>query len=201
MLHKETVQREIFKLLTSLMQDQELSAFNLAGGTALALLMGHRMSIDLDLFTPTLFDPQELERHLIEKYNFQSSYLRGYTLKGTIQNIKIDCIMHDYPLVKDIISIDNIRLYSIEDIAAMKLSAIADNGTRLKDFIDIACLSTQCSLGDMLLFPTYVIYNLLSFCLLGFVSNAARNRSRGILSLPSISSRVIWESVSSLSNF
>lgn len=94
MLHKETVQREIFKLLTSLMQDQELSAFNLAGGTALALLMGHRMSIDLDLFTPTFFDPQKLERHLIEKYNFQSSYLRGYTLKGTIQHIKIDCIMH-----------------------------------------------------------------------------------------------------------
>lgn len=132
------------------MEDQMLATFNLAGGTALALLMGHRMSIDLDLFTPTAFDPQELEQHLIDKYNFQSTYLRGHTLKGTIEQIKIDCIMHNYPLIKDIIFADNIRLYSIEDIAAMKLSAIADNGTRLKDFIDIACLSTQCSLTDML---------------------------------------------------
>ena len=150
MLHQETVERETFRLLKNLMQDEELSSFNLAGGTSLALLLGHRMSIDLDLFTPIAFSAKELEFHLIDKYDFKSSYLRGYTLKGMIGNVNIDCIRHDYPFINDVIIIDGIRLYSIEDVSAMKLSAIADNGTRLKDFIDIACLSTQCSLSDML---------------------------------------------------
>lgn len=150
MLHQETVEANTFRLLKNLMQDAELSSFSLAGGTSLALLLGHRMSIDLDLFTPVPFNATDLEQHLIDKYDFKSSYLRGYTLKGMIGNVNIDCIRHDYPFIKDTIITEGIRLYSIEDVSAMKLSAIADNGTRLKDFIDIACLSTQCSLTDML---------------------------------------------------
>lgn len=150
MLHLGTVKTETFRLLENLMQDVELSSFSLAGGTSLALLLGHRISIDLDLFTLAPFDAKELELHLIEKYDFKGSYLRGYTLKGIIGNVNIDCIRHDYPLIKDIIKIENIRLYSSVDVAAMKLAAITDNGTRLKDFIDIACLSTKCSLSEML---------------------------------------------------
>lgn len=150
MLHLGTVKTETFRLLENLMQDEELSSFSLAGGTSLALLLGHRISIDLDLFTPAPFDAKELELHLIDKYDFKSSYLRGYTLKGMIGDVNIDCIRHDYPFIKDIVETENIRLYSSIDVAAMKLAAIADNGTRLKDFIDIACLSTQCSLSEML---------------------------------------------------
>lgn len=55
MLHKDTVKRETFELLKELMQDKDLQCFNLAGGTALALYLGHRISIDLDLFTPVQF--------------------------------------------------------------------------------------------------------------------------------------------------
>lgn len=47
MLHQETVEANTFRLLKNLMQDAELSSFSLAGGTSLALLLGHRMSIDL----------------------------------------------------------------------------------------------------------------------------------------------------------
>lgn len=150
MLHLGTVKAETFRLLENLMQDEELSSFSLAGGTSLALLLGHRISIDLDLFTPAPFDAKELELHLIDKYDFKSSYLRGYTLKGMIGDVNIDCIRHDYQFIKNIVETENIRLYSSIDVAAMKLAAIADNGTRLKDFIDIACLSTQCSLSEML---------------------------------------------------
>lgn len=150
MLHLGTVKAETFRLLENLMQDEELSSFSLAGGTSLALLLGHRISIDLDLFTPAPFDAKELELHLIDKYDFKSSYLRGYTLKGMIGDVNIDCIRHDYQFIKDIVETENIRLYSSIDVAAMKLAAIADNGTRLKDFIDIACLSTQSSLSEML---------------------------------------------------
>ncbi|MGY0407575.1 MAG: nucleotidyl transferase AbiEii/AbiGii toxin family protein [Polaribacter sp.] len=61
--------------------------------------------------------------------------------------VKIDCITHKYPLVEKIKVENGIRLYSMKDILAMKLSAIIDNGTRLKDFIDIACLSTELTLS------------------------------------------------------
>ncbi|MDR2816668.1 MAG: nucleotidyl transferase AbiEii/AbiGii toxin family protein [Proteiniphilum sp.] len=150
MLHKETVERTTFELLKELMQDKRLDNFNLAGGTALALYIGHRKSVDLDLFTPDSFDEKDLEKYLINKYNFHSSFLEKDTLKGTINDVKIDCIAHNYPYVEEPFTLEGVRLYGIKDIVAMKLSAIADNGTRMKDFIDIAFLSSMLSLIEML---------------------------------------------------
>ncbi len=150
MLHKETVERSTFELLTTLMQDEKLSQFNLAGGTALALHIGHRKSVDLDLFTQKDFSESELSEYLTKKYNFINDFQSKNTLKGYINNVMVDCITHKYENVKPIINEQGIRLYSVEDISAMKLNAIADNGTRLKDFIDIACLSNQMSFKQML---------------------------------------------------
>jgi hypothetical protein len=70
MLRTETVERDTLELLKTLMQDEKLEQFNLVGGTALALYMGHRKSIDLDLFSLQEFDMSELEEHLINTYNF-----------------------------------------------------------------------------------------------------------------------------------
>jgi hypothetical protein len=132
------------------MQDEHFNGFHLAGGTALSLYLGHRKSIDLDLFTKNDFNTSQFSDYLIKEYDFKESYRAKNTLKGIIGNIKIDCIAHKYENIDPIYTADNIRLYGMKDIAAMKLNAIADNGTRLKDFIDIACLSTQISLSDML---------------------------------------------------
>ena len=71
MLQKETVSRATFELLTKLMNDAKLCNFHLAGGTALSLYIGHRKSIDLDLFSPLEFDVSDLEEHLIDKYDFK----------------------------------------------------------------------------------------------------------------------------------
>jgi len=133
------------------MQDERLSDFKLAGGTSLALYLGHRISIDFALFTEKSFDAATVERHLIEMYDFKGDFLERNTIKGSINNVKVDCITHNYPNVyESLITKEGIRLYGIKDIAAMKLSAIADDGTRLKDFIDIAYLSTKLSLSAML---------------------------------------------------
>ncbi|MCK5137364.1 MAG: nucleotidyl transferase AbiEii/AbiGii toxin family protein [Bacteroidales bacterium] len=151
MLHKESIKGETFELLKTLMRDERLSDFKLAGGTSLALYLGHRKSIDFDLFTEKSFDAGSIEKHLIETYDFKSDFLERNTIKGSINDIKVDCITHNYPFVESPLTTkDGIRIYGIKDIAAMKLSAIADDGTRLKDFIDIACLSTKLSLSDML---------------------------------------------------
>ncbi len=151
MLHIQTVKGETLDLLTRLMQDSTLADFNLVGGTALALYLGHRMSIDLDLFVPRPFDAEELKMHLTTNYGFKNRFVEKHTLMGYIDDVKVDLITHAYPYVDERhITGEGIRLISMRDIAAMKLSAIVGNGTRLKDFIDVAFLSTRMSLSDML---------------------------------------------------
>ncbi|HDR51474.1 MAG TPA: hypothetical protein ENN90_07625 [Mariniphaga anaerophila] len=67
-----------------------------------------------------------------------------------INGIIVDCIAHQYPWIENYKSLEGIRLAGFKDIAAMKLNAISGNGTRLKDFIDVATLSTKLSLNEML---------------------------------------------------
>jgi len=129
MLHRATVNKKLLVLLKKIMQDGILTDFKLVGGTALALQIGHRISIDLDLFNP----------------NYQSKN----TLKGEIDNIKIDFIAHQFVDLYPEIVIENIRLASLSDIAAMKVNAIVRSGERIKDYIDLAFLSSYYSLIEI----------------------------------------------------
>ncbi|GAC1313992.1 MAG: hypothetical protein NVSMB24_38070 [Mucilaginibacter sp.] len=131
------------------MQDDFLKDFFLVGGTALALQIGHRISVDIDLFSVDGFDKDEMLAYLEEHYGFRLDYENRNTLKGEIDGIKVDLITHAYQLIKPLIVEEGVRMSSPEDIAAMKLNAISGNGTRLKDFIDIAYLSSLLTLAEM----------------------------------------------------
>lgn len=150
MLHKETVSLSTLNLLNTLMGDECLSAFTLVGGTSLALQIGHRVSVDLDLFSTHPFDESDLAEYLSSTYGMELDFLARSTVKGEIAGVQIDCLSHSYPLVNSINVYEGIRLASLEDIAAMKLNAISGNGTRIKDYIDIAYLSGYLSLNSML---------------------------------------------------
>ena len=132
------------------MQDENLNAFFLVGGTALSLQIGHRISIDIDLFSQTSFDENQLLVYLELQKGLQLDYLHKNTIKGQIAETKVDFITHPYPLVKQLQIQENVRLAGLEDIAAMKLNAIVGNGTRLKDFIDVAFLSCHLCLETMM---------------------------------------------------
>lgn len=149
MLRKETVSEPTLELLKTLMNDELLKDFFLVRGTALTLQIGHRISIDLDFFSHSSFDENFLIAELENKYKFQLDYQSKNTLKGEIENIKVDFITYNYPLAKPLIQEEGVLMASPEDIAAMKLNAIAGNGTRLKDFIDIAYLSSIITLSQM----------------------------------------------------
>lgn len=160
MLQTQTCERGTLELLRELQHMRELKQFHLAGGTALALYLGHRKSIDLDLFTTQAFDERALEAALCKRMRFQGLFVRSNTLCGVIGGVKVDLITHPYPLISAPYIENGIRLYGIQDITAMKLSVISDNGTRLKDFVDLAYLSTKFSLSEMLgfyekKFPTH----------------------------------------------
>jgi len=152
MLFKETIGEGTLELLRSLQKTEMCKDFNLAGGTALALQIGHRTSLDLDLFSQNDFNNQELLEYLEQAYAFHLNYSALNTLKGSIDDVMVDFIAHKYPLAGEILNDEGIRVYSIEDIAAMKLNAIAGDGTRVKDFIDMYFLLKIYSISEILNF-------------------------------------------------
>lgn len=151
MLHKETVQPPLLELLHRLFSCKELDHFVLVGGTALSLLIGNRRSIDIDLFSWQPFEVEQLLEFLREEQlDFKVQNRSKGALLGHINQIKVDFIRHNYQWLREPARMDGITIASLEDIAAMKLNAIVGNGSRLKDFVDIAFLSGYMSLSDML---------------------------------------------------
>ena len=151
-LFTQTVEAKAYALLKDLMQDSELAGFHLVGGTSLALQIGHRKSVDLDLFNyGDDFDADFLSSHLIRRYAFAQKIVQARTILGEIDGIKVDFIQAYNQLTEPVIETpEGIRLVSFRDIAAMKLLAIGKSGTRRKDFIDVAFLSREMSLNEML---------------------------------------------------
>lgn len=150
MLHLRTVEPDTVELLLTLMQIPELSDFVLVGGTNLSLRFGHRISVDLDLFTNEPFDRDEVFSGIISQLP-QSIKLdeRKQTIWLTINDIKVDIVLHRYPYIRPTETISGIRFLSIEDIIPMKLEAMATRGVK-KDFWDIAELLNHFSLHQML---------------------------------------------------
>lgn len=136
MLQTQTVYPETLGVLKELMQDSLLSDFYLVGGTAFALQIGHRISVDIDLFTNETFDSIVLSAELKEKYNFKESLNRGYFLQGQIKDIKVDILKYPYKPANDLIEIDGIRMIVLADIGSMKMAAITNRG-RKRDFVDL----------------------------------------------------------------
>lgn len=156
MLHKnpQLISTETFLLIQKLQLNPGLRGFYLVGGTALTLHIGHRNSIDLDLFSQEDFDTGSLKSVLLEQFNLLTDAEFKNTLLCRINNVKVDFITHKYPFVKPPLSEEGIHLLSKEDIAAMKLNAISHSGKRLKDFIDIYYLLQYFSLNSMVGFFT-----------------------------------------------
>jgi hypothetical protein len=156
MLHKDPsiVKPATFKLIQQLQALPELAEFYLVGGTALALQLGHRNSIDIDLFTKNDFTPESLLKFLERGFSIQPSFATKNTLLSIINTIKVDFITHAYPLVLPPITEEGITFLSLQDIAAMKLNAISNSGKRLKDFIDVYFLLEHFSLSEMIEFYT-----------------------------------------------
>ncbi len=152
MLHTQTVTRATLDLLKALMSLPELSQFGLVGGTNLSLRFGHRLSIDLDLFTNEPFDSEITYNQLEARFpNILQASQSETMLFLYINEVKIDMVLLPYPYLNPMEQIEDIRLVSLEDIAAMKLSAVARRGVK-KDFWDIAELLDVFSLDQMLEF-------------------------------------------------
>lgn len=154
MLQTQTIDPATLELIKSLQSRDYLKGFNLVGGTALALYLEHRRSIDIDLFSNFDFDVATTIELIQQDFSLQIYQTARNTIKGSIENINVDIIAHKYPLLNKPTEIDGIRLLSEPDIIAMKLNAISVSGQRSKDFIDIffAMGNDRYFIADMLKF-------------------------------------------------
>lgn len=149
MLYRETVNPETLDLLIRLQSLEDFEQTRLVGGTALALQIGHRKSIDLDFFGAMTSSLEELTFTISDFASVQplssSKLMRFMNVNG----VKVDIVSYPYEWIDKPVIEDGVVLAGIKDIAAMKLSAITNRGTK-KDFIDLYFLLQKYTLLEML---------------------------------------------------
>jgi hypothetical protein len=150
-LHREALGRSQRSLLTRLAPLARQHGFYLAGGTALALQLGHRRSVDFDWFREDpIDDPLRLAAELrTPRFRLETERVERGTLHGRAGGIRVSFLEYRYPLLRPPLEVEGLRLAALEDIAAMKLAAVAQRGSK-KDFIDVFALGRRFGLDDML---------------------------------------------------
>ncbi len=121
----------------------------LAGGSALALRLGHRISVDFDFFSPREFDSLTMSNILVSLGIFTVDTREKNTLLGIFNGVKYSYFYYPYPLLEHGDMYEGVTIASATDIAVMKLSAIMDRGIK-RDFIDLYMITKQGVLMDAL---------------------------------------------------
>ena len=141
-MFESTLSRHAQKTLAVLGKSGIFTDAYLAGGSALALHFGHRISVDFDFFTPQPFDPKTMSSTLRTIGSFEEKVAKGITLIGLFEEIQLSCFQYAYPLLQSTTSFADVAVAHPYDIAAMKLVAISDRSTK-KDYVDLYELVQQ----------------------------------------------------------
>jgi len=160
MLHWNTVSDELRNVLLKLMLSAEFDKFRLVGGTALSLHLGHRISVDIDLFTDATYrsiDFDSIDSYLRNSFEYVAGDFGGNAGMGKSyligdsadRGIKLDVYYSMDPFFQDAIELDQIRLATIEEIIAMKIDVV-QRGGRKKDFWDLHELLPQYNVAAMI---------------------------------------------------
>lgn len=125
------------KVVLALLEKNEIiQRAYLAGGTALALQLGHRISYDLDFFTREVFDENALLPELGKISVFELEKIAWRTILGKFEGVRFSIFYYDYPLVCPAKKYGMINVVDARDVAAMKIAAIASRGAK-RDFVDL----------------------------------------------------------------
>lgn len=157
-LHFNTVTPLLRNILEDLMQAEEFQSFRLVGGTALSLYYGHRMSVDIDLFSDADYgslDFKAIDDYLRSNYFYVDSLdisplgmgKSYYVGRNAEESVKLDLYYTD-PFIDEVKLFGTLRLASRSEITAMKLDVVQRTG-RKKDFWDIDMLKEDFSIAQM----------------------------------------------------
>ena len=151
MFHPKVLNRSQQEIAKHLKLPEE-GGFYLAGGTALALQIGHRTSIDFDFYTQRHFDSSQLATNLNKILpSLEIDFQEEDTLRLKVGKVELSFFYYTYPLIGKLRSYQDIKLASIEDIGAMKIAAIVQRGSK-RDFIDIFYLLKKFKLDELIMF-------------------------------------------------
>lgn len=133
----ETLPPHTQSLLKQLGRLPAVASFYLGGGTAVALHLGHRVSVDLDFFAP---QPDYATEPLIQDLQTVGPLVirqqsRG-TLEVTLQDTQASFFAYPYPLLEEPVTLWGVRVAGLLDLAMMKLIAISQRGQK-RDFVDL----------------------------------------------------------------
>jgi predicted nucleotidyltransferase component of viral defense system len=143
-----SVDQQLLLLIDSLSKRSDIvKHFYLAGGTGLALHLGHRTSVDIDLFTPDQFN-SELYTTVITERGGQVIQAEEGGVHGVISGVKVSFLLYPYKMLQPLQLFHGIKIASIADIAAMKVVAISQRGDK-KDFFDMFEILKVMSLHDL----------------------------------------------------
>lgn len=136
-MFEQAISKAAKKSLALLGKSNILGYAYLAGGTGLALQLGHRVSYDLDFFIQQEFDQEILVQRIAKLLpGFKLERKEWRTVLGYIDGVRFSLFFYKYPLIFKTHLFSNINIADTKDIAAMKIAAIADRGTK-RDFIDL----------------------------------------------------------------
>lgn len=121
-------------------------AFYLGGGTAVALHLGHRISVDLDFFTPEPFEINDLENELQNFSAYRRERHAKDTLLGSLEDLRISFFRYRYYLLDKPVNFLGTKILQLPDLAAMKIEAIAQRNVK-RDFIDLYFLAHQAGIS------------------------------------------------------
>lgn len=192
MLQLRTITPHTLELLREIQHLPCAGETRLVGGTALALLYGHRQSVDLDFFGCLPEDKEQMEDELrsVGELSVLKSEkkIRIYEVDG----IKVDFVDYTrYPWIDDVVKDEGLILASPKDIAALKVNAVEGRGTK-KDFMDVYELLKHFSLQEILSFykakyPEHSVFRALMS--LSYFDDADRQMPPPVFSLPD------WETI------
>lgn len=148
-MFEESISQETKLVLEKIAKARLAEKFYLAGGTALAMQLGHRESIDLDWFCPDDFSNEKIKESLAEIGKFQITSEEDGTVNGTLDGVKVSFLRYRYATIFPLIEDRQIELADERDIAAMKIDAASSRGSK-KDFIDIYFLLKKYSLPELI---------------------------------------------------
>lgn len=146
-MFKQALLPDTFRALQLASQVPTVQTAYLAGGTALALQLGHRISVDLDFFTQEKFD-EDLVLADLQKIGLKKESKAWMTVKGKLGKTDFSLFYYQYPLIESTEKFEGINVLNKPDIAAMKIHALADRGTT-RDFMDVYFLAKEYSLEQM----------------------------------------------------
>jgi predicted nucleotidyltransferase component of viral defense system len=148
-MFSQSIDKKTKRVLEQIAGTEIAKNFYLAGGTALAIQLGHRESIDLDWFCQGDFSNGKIKEELSKIGKFKISSEEEGTIHGELNGVKVTFLRYNYGQLYPFVPFEGINLADERDIAAMKIDAISTRGSK-KDFVDLYFLTETYSLSDLI---------------------------------------------------